>query len=96
MRVVLIGSLGSGKGTCASRLKDVWHVPHISTGDLFRKEIKRNSLLGKIVAHDVKQRIVLNHRKRKLKHLPYEERHHAATATPLGLQMRDGRHRHIV
>ncbi len=59
MRIVLMGSLGSGKGTYAQRLKEIWKVPQISTGDLFREEIKKNSLMGKIVEHDVSNGILV-------------------------------------
>ena len=44
--VVLIGPPGSGKGTQASRLRDWLGIPSISTGDMFRHEIERNTPLG--------------------------------------------------
>ena len=46
MRLVLIGAPGSGKGTQASRLKEHLQVPHVSTGDLLRAEVKAGSPLG--------------------------------------------------
>ncbi len=47
MRIVLLGPPGSGKGTYASRLTMKLGVPHISTGDIVREEIKRQTDLGK-------------------------------------------------
>ncbi|MDF3982583.1 adenylate kinase [Luteibacter sp. PPL201] len=47
MRLVLFGAPGSGKGTQAARLKEDLGIPHISTGDLLRAEIKAESELGR-------------------------------------------------
>lgn len=47
MRLVLFGAPGSGKGTQAVFLKEALGIPHISTGDLLRAEIKAESELGK-------------------------------------------------
>lgn len=47
--VVLFGPPGVGKGTQAALLKDALHVPHISTGDMFRDHKKRQTDLGKRV-----------------------------------------------
>lgn len=46
MNIILLGAPGAGKGTCASRLKDKLNVPHISTGDIFRENIRNNTPLG--------------------------------------------------
>jgi len=43
----MLGPPGAGKGTYASRLKAVLEVPHISTGDMVREEIKAQTELGK-------------------------------------------------
>jgi adenylate kinase len=43
-----MGAPGSGKGTYAKVLKDIFAVPHISTGEMFRKAIKEGSELGKL------------------------------------------------
>ncbi len=46
MKLVFLGAPGSGKGTHASRLKVDLNVPHISTGDIFRANIKGETPLG--------------------------------------------------
>lgn len=46
MRVVLLGPPGAGKGTQAEKLAQKLGVPHISTGDLFRSNIKDGTKLG--------------------------------------------------
>lgn len=47
MRVVLLGAPGSGKGTQAAILKEMYGIPHISTGDILRVEVAQGSVLGK-------------------------------------------------
>ena len=47
MKVVLLGPPGAGKGTYASRLKRRLGIPHISTGDMVRDEIKAETELGR-------------------------------------------------
>jgi adenylate kinase len=49
MRIILFGPPGSGKGTYASKLTSVLMVPHISTGDMVREEIKAQTELGKTI-----------------------------------------------
>ena len=44
--IVLFGPPGAGKGTQAAKLLDLVKVPHISTGDMFRDNIKRKTELG--------------------------------------------------
>lgn len=46
MRVVLLGPPGAGKGTQAVKLVDKYNIPHISTGDIFRKNLKEKTELG--------------------------------------------------
>ena len=47
MRAVLLGPPGAGKGTQAVRLVEKYGVPQISTGDIFRKNIKEGTELGR-------------------------------------------------
>lgn len=46
MRIVLLGPPGAGKGTQALLLKERFNIPHISTGEIFREEIEKNTKLG--------------------------------------------------
>lgn len=46
MQLILLGPPGSGKGTLAADLIRLYQIPHISTGDIFRKNIKENTPLG--------------------------------------------------
>jgi adenylate kinase len=46
MRIILIGPPGAGKGTQAKALAAHLEVPHLSTGDLLRKEIESKTVLG--------------------------------------------------
>ena len=48
MRVIMLGAPGAGKGTQAVRLAAKYNVPNISTGDIFRTNIKKETELGKI------------------------------------------------
>jgi len=47
MKIVMLGAPGAGKGTYASRLNVSLGIPHISTGDMVRDEIKAQTELGK-------------------------------------------------
>ena len=47
MRLVLLGPPGAGKGTQASAIVEKYKIPHISTGDIFRANIKEGTALGK-------------------------------------------------
>lgn len=49
MKLVLLGPPGAGKGTLAGFLKDELDVPHVSTGDILREEMKNNTPLGQEV-----------------------------------------------
>lgn len=46
MRIILLGAPGAGKGTQARKLSLKYNIPHISTGDIFRTNIKNGTELG--------------------------------------------------
>jgi adenylate kinase len=46
LNLMLMGLPGAGKGTQAERIVDQYHVPHISTGDIFRAAIKNQTEMG--------------------------------------------------
>ena len=46
MNIILLGAPGAGKGTQASRISDAYALPHISTGDIFRENIKNETEIG--------------------------------------------------
>ena len=47
MRIVVLGAPGSGKGTQAAVLREMYGIPHISTGDILRAEVARGTDLGR-------------------------------------------------
>ena len=47
MKVVMLGAPGAGKGTQAKKIAAKYNIPHISTGDIFRANIKNSTELGK-------------------------------------------------
>jgi adenylate kinase len=47
MRLIMLGAPGAGKGTQAAKLAEAYQIPHISTGDIFRANIKGGTELGK-------------------------------------------------
>lgn len=48
MNIVMLGAPGAGKGTTAALIKEKYNLPHISTGDIFRANIKEETELGKL------------------------------------------------
>ncbi len=47
MKIIMLGAPGAGKGTQADMIAKKYNVPHISTGDIFRANIKNGTELGK-------------------------------------------------
>jgi len=47
MKIVMLGAPGAGKGTQAKKISAKYNIPHISTGDIFRANIKEGTELGK-------------------------------------------------
>lgn len=47
MKIIMLGAPGAGKGTQAKMIADKYGVPHVSTGDIFRANIKQGTELGK-------------------------------------------------
>ena len=46
MKLVLLGAPGAGKGTQATKIAEALNIPHISTGDIFRKNLKEGTPVG--------------------------------------------------
>ena len=46
MKIIMLGAPGAGKGTQAKMIAEQYKIPHISTGDIFRANIKNNTELG--------------------------------------------------
>lgn len=46
LNIILMGPPGAGKGTQAKKIIDAFHIPHISTGDMFREAIAKGTPLG--------------------------------------------------
>ena len=47
MKIIMLGAPGAGKGTQAKMIAEKYSIPHISTGDIFRYNIKNGTELGK-------------------------------------------------
>ena len=46
MKIIMLGAPGAGKGTQAKKIASKYNIPHISTGDIFRMNIKMEQNLG--------------------------------------------------
>lgn len=55
LNVLLFGPPGSGKGTQSKRLIEHYHLKHISTGDILRKEIEEQTALGRVAQHYIEK-----------------------------------------
>jgi len=47
MKIIMLGAPGAGKGTQAKKIAEKYAIPHISTGDIFRANLKAGTELGK-------------------------------------------------
>ena len=47
MKIIMLGAPGAGKGTQALKIAEEYSIPHVSTGDIFRENIKNGTELGK-------------------------------------------------
>lgn len=54
MNVILLGPPGAGKGSVAKKMKEIEHLTHISTGDIFRMEVDKGTELGETVKEYMK------------------------------------------
>ena len=55
MKIIMLGAPGAGKGTQAKMIAEKYSIPHISTGDIFRANIKGGTELG--VEHKTPEQI---------------------------------------
>ena len=46
MKIIMLGAPGAGKGTQAKMIAEKYHLPHVSTGDIFRANLKEGTPLG--------------------------------------------------
>lgn len=51
MKIIMLGAPGAGKGTQAKKIAEKYDIPHISTGDIFRANIKNGTELGQKAKH---------------------------------------------
>ncbi|WP_367568102.1 adenylate kinase [Lacrimispora sp.] len=47
MKIIMLGAPGAGKGTQAKKIAEQYGIPHVSTGDIFRSNIKEGTELGR-------------------------------------------------
>jgi len=59
MKIIMLGAPGAGKGTQAKMISDRYSIPHISTGDIFRYNIKNGTALGKKVKDYIDQGLLV-------------------------------------
>jgi adenylate kinase len=58
-KIVILGPQASGKGTQADFLAKQYKIPHISTGDILRQEVKKKTVFGKYVSHLINSGILV-------------------------------------
>ena len=59
MKIIMLGAPGAGKGTQAIRIAAKYGIPHISTGDIFRSNIKNGTELGKAAKSYIDQGLLV-------------------------------------
>ena len=59
MRIILLGAPGAGKGTQSTRILAKYAIPYISTGDIFRKEVLKDTDFGKEIQRYIQNRWLL-------------------------------------
>ena len=59
MKIIMLGAPGAGKGTQAKMIADKYTIPHISTGDIFRANIRENTELGQKIWMKRIKRIII-------------------------------------
>ena len=60
MKIIMLGAPGAGKGTQAKKIAAKYAIPHISTGDIFRANIKNGTELGAKAKEYMEQAVALN------------------------------------
>ena len=58
--IIMLGAPGAGKGTQSALIAEEYHIPHISTGDILRKNIKEGTELGKLAKSYIDAGVILN------------------------------------
>lgn len=59
MRILIVGPPGAGKGTLAETVCENYRLRHISTGDMFRSNIKKKTELGLVAGHYIEQGLLV-------------------------------------
>lgn len=59
MKIIMLGAPGAGKGTQAKQIADKYDIPHISTGDIFRANIKNGTELGQKAKQYIEQGLLV-------------------------------------
>ena len=59
MKIIMLGAPGAGKGTQAKQIAEQYNIPHISTGDIFRANIKNGTELGKKAKENMDQGLLV-------------------------------------
>ncbi len=60
MKIIMLGAPGAGKGTQAKMIAEKYGIPHVSTGDIFRANIKNGTELGLLVPDELTVKILLD------------------------------------